>query len=90
MTDIPHEGYGKFKYLNGTVYEGQWKLINGKKVREGEGVLIHGGNLADGLGNEEYRGSWKNDMMHGYGVYKYTSGAIYSGDWECGMHNGIG
>jgi len=28
--------------------------------------------------------------MHGYGVYNYTSGAIYSGDWVHGMHHGIG
>jgi hypothetical protein len=33
-------------------------------------------------GNETYEGSWFEDKMHGYGVYHYTSGAIYSGEWE--------
>ena len=28
--------------------------------------------------------------MHGYGVYNYTSGAVYSGDWTDGKHHGIG
>ena len=26
--------------------------------------------------------------MDGYGVYKYTSGAIYYGEWKDGMQNG--
>ena len=53
-------------------------------------MLIHGGKSCDAKGNEEYRGSWENDVMHGYGVYKYTSGAVYSGDWSNGMHHGRG
>ena len=28
--------------------------------------------------------------MHGYGTYKYTSGAVYSGNWEKGKQQGIG
>ena len=26
--------------------------------------------------------------MHGYGVYKYTSGAVYSGEWKNNQHEG--
>ena len=26
--------------------------------------------------------------MEGCGVYKYTSGAIYSGEWKDGKHHG--
>ena len=26
--------------------------------------------------------------MNGYGVYKYISGAIYSGEWKDGKHHG--
>jgi len=39
-------------------------------------------------GDEEYRGQWAGDKMNGYGVYKYTSGAIYSGEWKDGKHHG--
>lgn len=40
-----NEGFGRFEYQNGTIYEGQWKLYNGKKEKHGEGHLIHTGNL---------------------------------------------
>lgn len=26
--------------------------------------------------------------MHGYGVYRYTSGAVYSGEWVKGKQEG--
>lgn len=37
------EGFGRFEYRNGLVYEGQWKLFNGAKMKHGEGVLIFQG-----------------------------------------------
>lgn len=40
---IETEGLGRFEYVNGTVYEGQWKLINGQKMKYGWGKLVHGG-----------------------------------------------
>lgn len=86
---IETEGFGRFEYSNGTIYEGQWKIIgNNQKVKHGEGTLIHAGTTAHEKGNEEYRGSWVEDQMDGYGIYKYTSGAIYSGEWKDGKHHG--
>ncbi|EGR29752.1 MORN repeat protein, partial [Ichthyophthirius multifiliis] len=87
---IEQEGFGRFEYRNGLVYEGQWKLFNNQKVKHGEGVLIFQGSTSYEAGNEEYRGSWEDDQMNGFGVYKYTSGAIYSGEWKDGKHNGKG
>lgn len=37
---------------------------------------------------EEYRGTWSEDKMHGYGVYRYINGAIYSGEWVNGKQEG--
>lgn len=85
---IETEGFGRFEYSNGTVYEGHWKLLEGHKVKHGEGVLVHAGATAHEKGNEEYSGSWVDDKMNGYGVYKYTSGAIYSGEWKEGKQHG--
>lgn len=86
---IETEGFGRFEYSNGTIYEGQWKIVgNNVKVKHGEGTLTHAGTTAHEKGNEEYRGTWVEDKMEGYGVYKYTSGAIYSGEWRDGKHNG--
>ena len=38
-----NEGFGRFEYQNGTIYEGQWKNFDGKKMKHGEGHLIHTG-----------------------------------------------
>jgi len=59
-------------------------MKKGKIVRQGEGILLHGGNTCNSKGNETYEGSWHQDVMHGYGVYTYSSGAVYSGDWHLG------
>ena len=40
---IETEGMGRFEYVNGIVYEGQWKLINNTKMKDGWGKLTHGG-----------------------------------------------
>jgi hypothetical protein len=85
---IENEGFGRFEYSNGTVYEGHWMLLNNHKVKHGEGVLLHAGATSHEKGNEEYSGNWVNDKMEGYGVYKYTSGAIYSGEWRNGKQHG--
>ena len=86
---IETEGFGRFEYGNGTIYEGQWKIVgNNIKVKHGEGTLIHAGTTAHEKGNEEYRGTWVEDKMEGYGIYKYTSGAIYSGEWKDGKQHG--
>ena len=39
-------------------------------------------------GNEWYEGYWENDLMHGKGTYKYTSGAVYSGTWVASKQEG--
>ena len=43
VVHIETDGFGKFEFIDGTIYEGQWKLINGVKMRHGEGVLRHAG-----------------------------------------------
>lgn len=40
--------------------------------------------------HEDYEGEWHNDMMHGYGVYRYLSGAIYEGEWKENKQSGQG
>ncbi len=40
---IEMEGFGRFEFIDGTIYEGQWRVVNGIKMRHGEGVLKHGG-----------------------------------------------
>jgi len=45
VVHIETEGFGKFEFIDGTIYEGQWKLIDGVKMRHGEGTLKHTGMI---------------------------------------------
>lgn len=87
---MENEGFGRFEYRNGARYEGHWKIINGVKMKHGEGTLIHPGSTSLEQTHEEYRGSWVEDKMNGTGVYKYTSGAAYTGEWLDNKHHGKG
>jgi len=87
---VVNEGFGRFEYQNGTIYEGQWKNFDGKKMKHGEGHLIHTANSLNEIMREEYKGSWEKDLMSGWGVYKYISGATYAGEWLDNSHHGRG
>jgi len=88
VVHIETDGFGKFEFIDGTIYEGQWKLINGVKMRHGEGVLRHAGSSSES--GEEYRGTWAEDLQNGYGVYRYINGSVYSGEWVNGKQEGKG
>ena len=45
VQNIETEGFGRFEFIDGTIYEGQWKLIRNAKMRDGEGLIKHGGNF---------------------------------------------
>jgi len=59
-------------------------------VKHGQGKITFAGTTSNEFGNEEYEGDWEDDLMHGYGVYKMTSGAIYHGQWLRGKMSGSG
>lgn len=87
---MPQSGIGRFEYINGTMYQGNWKLLSGAKVKHGFGKITYSGTTASEFGTEEYEGDWEEDLMHGYGTYKYTSGAVYTGQWHKGKQHGAG
>ena len=33
--EVPQRGFGKFEYINQTLYVGEWKLLRGRKVKHG-------------------------------------------------------
>jgi len=83
-------GYGKFAFQNQIIYEGQYKVVNNERVRDGKGTLMHPNNDKSFLGGEYYVGEWKDDKMNGFGSYTYTNGDVYEGEFLEGMHNGTG
>ena len=40
--------------------------------------------------NSSDRGDWADDQQHGYGVQRWTSGAVYCGQWDRNKENGWG
>ena len=41
--EVPQSGFGKFEYINQTLYVGEWKLIKGRKVKHGQGKITFPG-----------------------------------------------
>jgi hypothetical protein len=50
---------GRFDYLNGSIYEGNWR----ENKKHGKGKFV------DTDGVSVYRGEWENDMKHGKGTF---------------------
>jgi hypothetical protein len=69
-----NDGYGKYQYDNGGVYQGNFK--NG--LENGSGTLI----FASGA---KYIGEFYNGKKNGKGIYYYTSGEIQDGDFVNGI-----
>jgi len=88
--EVPQFGFGKFEYVNQTLYVGNWKLLDGRKVKHGHGKITFPGVSPQQIGAEEYEGDWAEDKMHGFGRYTYTSGAVYTGQWVEGHMQGRG
>ena len=60
---LPHEfnGYGRFEYISGVVYEGNWQLSKGKKMKNGYGRITI--PTVGDLPAESYEGDWHHDQM---------------------------
>jgi len=67
---VPH-GRGAMRYLNGSVYTGQWD--NGKM--HGNGKIV----WEDGA---VYSGQWLQGKRTGYGSYTWANGDRYVGRWK--------
>lgn len=39
----PQNGFGKFEYINQTLYIGEWKITRGRKVKHGQGKITFPG-----------------------------------------------
>ena len=39
---------------------------------------------------ETYKGEWKNDKRHGYGIIEFSDGYSYVGEWSENMRHGLG
>jgi hypothetical protein len=56
-------------------------LVDGKKEGTGQWSFEYG---------KFYSGEFKNDLLHGKGIFILPDGAVYDGDCENGKANGMG
>ena len=50
--------------------------------------FAHGKGEAIGIDN--YKGEFKKGLPHGEGIYEWSTGEMYEGDWRNGMRDGVG
>jgi hypothetical protein len=72
-------GFGKFKYANGAIYEGEFS----DDKREGFGVY----NWSTG---EKFIGESIADIFYGFGVMEFKDGTKYIGEFKSGEFEGEG
>ncbi len=72
-------GFGKFKYANGDIYEGEFY----DDKREGFGIYTW-------KSGEKYIGENIADVFSGFGVLEFTDGTKYIGDFKSGEFDGEG
>jgi len=99
------EGRGVMRYVNGNVYDGEWKAGNpwGRGVlRYANGDVYDGEfkaglregrgvmRLADGTNGQGYEGEWKAGLPEGHGVMRLKNGNVYDGEWKAGKQEGRG
>ncbi|KAJ8598156.1 hypothetical protein CTAYLR_007368 [Chrysophaeum taylorii] len=78
---IVHTGVFVFEQ-DGSRYEGEFvELEGGRRVRQGQGRLVHGPQV--------YEGRWSGDAMC-QGKLRFASGAVYEGSFVRGKFSGDG
>ncbi|MBN2160022.1 MAG: hypothetical protein JW807_11555 [Spirochaetes bacterium] len=90
---IPH-GRGTMRYLNGSVYSGQWedgRMHGNGSIRWEDGSRyagqwVRGKRTGSGTyiwpSGDRYVGEWKDNQMCGTGTYYYSDGRIRRGVWK--------
>lgn len=75
-------GMGLYISLEGSVYEGQFNddCVNGEGI-----YLWVGGNRG-----RKYQGQWKNNNLHGRGVFSFADGRKYCGEYVDNKKHGYG
>jgi MORN repeat len=80
-------GKGKMTYLNGDVYDGDWRF----NMKSGKGRM-------DFINGDVYDGGWLNDMKQGKGKILYSGSSksssklsgYYDGEWVADKQHGKG
>eukprot|EP01088_Endostelium_zonatum_P014795 TRINITY_DN336_c0_g2_i1.p1 TRINITY_DN336_c0_g2~~TRINITY_DN336_c0_g2_i1.p1 ORF type:complete len:292 (+),score=36.88 TRINITY_DN336_c0_g2_i1:95-970(+) len=77
-SDNKRHGFGKITWEDGESFEGEFN----RDEKTFGTFRWKSGDL--------FRGQWKNDLMHGIGIYFYSDGREYKGEWRDGFRHGVG
>lgn len=75
-------------FTNGDLYTGGCILVEGGERRHGFGTYTYSAGTHDTY--KQYRGQWREDKKHGFGVLFYRNGGVYVGQWETNQKHGLG
>lgn len=73
------EGFGTYRWADGSVYEGDWRAN-----------IIHGNGFFAGKDGRQFRGQWYNNSIHGIGQSSLPDGATYAGQYMYNKKHGFG
>ena len=76
-------GKGREIYAEGDYYEGDFH----NDLRDGQGT--HHWRHGEWSG-DKYEGAWRENKMHGFGVYHHSDGSKWEGRWLDGHMHGRG
>ena len=73
------DGHGVYKYLDGSVYNGEWR--EGRRHGHGTYTFSNG---------DRYVGEWVEDYKEGQGKMRWHTGDYYDGEWKFNKREGYG
>lgn len=76
------------EFANGDVYTGYCLQSESGTRRQGLGTYLYSPDTHESY--KQYRGQWRDDRKHGYGVLFYRNGGAYVGQWENNHKHGLG
>ena len=79
-------GYGLFIWTSGDRYQRDYSLISRDQTIPSEEIHLD----ANGIINEQCKGQFKNSYRHGRGLYFFSDGNAFAGDWLEGNRTGHG
>lgn len=102
-TDGLLNGNGRFEFLDGRVYEGDFRddRFHGTGTLSFPGGVVYSGTFVAGArtgygtmtwpSGDRYEGSFENDVMSGQGIFEWKeSGEKYDGTFVDGQKHGVG